>query len=384
MGDPQAKIGVGRRLTRRKKPMPRAITLAKMLSVSLIPIVLVGCSAREKDPRTGPQFVRSATIGTASVDQRAFTGIVSARVQSDLGFRVPGKVVERLVDTGQVVHKGQPLMRIDPTDLAFATAAQAGNVAAARAKAVQTAADEKRYRDLVSAGAVSASAYDQAKAAADAAKAQLDAAKAQASVTRDEAGYAVLLADADGTVVETLAEPGQVVTAGQIVVRLAHAGPREARVDLPETIRPAIGSTVQAALFSSSVTGTARLRQLSDSADPQTRTYEARYVLGGDAAKAPLGATVSIQLPAGPQANATQIPLSAVYDNGKGPGVWLIKGQHPQVFWHPVQVANVGEETATITGGLGQGDRFVSLGAHMLHEGEAVSLTPLANKSTGQ
>ena len=155
--------------------------------------------------------MRVATVEASVQAERSFTGIVAARVQSDLGFRVPGKVLERLVDTGQTVKRGQPLMRIDPTDLRLATRAHEEAVAAAKARARQTADDEARYRDLVSAGAVSASAYDKVKAAAESARAELNAAKAQADVARNETGYAVLLADADGVVVETLAEPGQVV-----------------------------------------------------------------------------------------------------------------------------------------------------------------------------
>jgi RND family efflux transporter MFP subunit len=237
------------------------------LLIGAASLALSGCSKQSADPRLDAPLVRVATIGNAGQATREFTGVVSARVQSDLGFRVPGKIVARLVDTGQVVHRGQPLMRIDRTDLALATVAQAGAVEAARAKALQTAADEKRYRDLVSAGAISASTYDQAKAAADAAKAQLDAAQAQAGVARNEAGYSVLVADADGVVVETLAEPGQVVTAGQTVVKLAHSGPREATISLPETIRPAIGATASASIFNSDASGSARLRQLSNAAD---------------------------------------------------------------------------------------------------------------------
>ncbi|MEC3909163.1 efflux RND transporter periplasmic adaptor subunit [Sphingobium sp. CR2-8] len=210
-----------------------ALGLPALLSISL-----AGCDRAESDPRTQPPLVRVATSSLASAATREFTGIVAARVQSDLGFRVGGKVIERLVDAGQVVRRGQPLMRIDLTDLALATRASQGTVEAARARALQTAADEKRYRDLVGAGAVSASAYDQAKAAADLARAQLTAAQAQANVTRNETNYGVLLADADGTVVETLAEPGQVVAAGQTVVRVARSGPREALVQLPETVRP--------------------------------------------------------------------------------------------------------------------------------------------------
>src|ERR1700739_4159378 len=133
-------------------------------------------------------------------------------------------------------------------------------------------------------------------------------------VARDQGDYSLLLADSDGIVVQTLAEPGQVVAAGQTVVRLAHAGPREASINLPETLRPEIGSTARASIFESGMVGTARLRQLSDAADPTTRTFEARYVLEGPAATAPLGATVSIRVPVPGQPAATHISLSAIYD----------------------------------------------------------------------
>jgi len=356
--------------------MPRLHDTRPFLIVGALALTLSACAKPPADPRVGAPLVRVATVGATGRSDRAFTGIVSARVQSDLGFRVPGKIVERLVDTGQRVRRGQPLMRIDRTDLALATVAQGGNVAAARAKALQTAADEKRYRDLVSAGAVSASAYDQAKAAADAAKAQLDAAQAQAGVARDEAGYSVLLADADGVVVETLAEPGQVVTAGQTVVRLAHAGPREATISLPETIRPAIGSTASASIFNADAAGSARLRQLSNAADAQTRTFDARYVLEGAAANAPLGATVTIRLADTRAAAAMEVPLSSLFDKGHGPGVWIVGGSPLVVAWRPVRLAGLGDETATITDGLRPGERFVALGAHLLHQGEAVRIAP--------
>lgn len=339
-------------------------------------LILSACSNAEADPRSAPQYVRTATIAAGGAQGRDFTGIVSARVQSDLGFRVAGKIVERLVDTGQAVRRGQPLMRIDRTDLGLATIASAGAVEAARARALQTAADEARYRDLVSAGAISASAYDQAKAAADAARAQLRAAQAEAGVSRNEAGYSLLVADADGIVVETLAEPGQVVAAGQTVVKLARSGAREAVIDLPETVRPAVGSVAQATLFGGDAPTPARLRQLSGAADPATRTYEARYVLEGAAAKAPLGATVTVSLNQPGAVRATQIPLAAVHDNGRGPGVWIVRGTSPVVTWRPVRLTAIGEETATVSGGLRPGERFVALGAHLLHEGQAVRLAP--------
>ena len=211
------------------------------LVITGLVVSLAGCSQkRELDPRTEPKLVRIVEVGSSSGADRAFTGVVSARVQSDLGFRVPGKITKRLVDTGQFVRAGQPLMTIDRTDYVHAITARAETVAAAKAKASQAAADEVRYRPLVKSGAVSASIYDQIKAASDAAEADLAAAKAQEQVARDEDAYSQLVADADGVVVETLAEPGQVVAAGQTVVKLAHSGPREAAVNLPETLRPTL------------------------------------------------------------------------------------------------------------------------------------------------
>ncbi len=333
---------------------------------------LTACHSAEPDARTRPPLVRIATPVAANAATREFTGVVAARIQSDLGFRVGGKVTQRLVDTGQIVRRGQPLMRIDGTDLSLATRASQGTVDAARARAEQTGADEKRYRDLVGAGAVSASAYDQAKAAADAARAQLSAAQAQARVARNETNYTVLLADADGTVVETLAEPGQVVAAGQIVVRVARSGPREALVQLTETLRPRLGSTARARTFDGA-TGSATLRQLADSANAASRTFEARYVLAGATARAPLGSTVTVTLSEPSDAVATEVPLGALRDTGHGAGVWIVgAGAQPRITWRPVKVTAIGEETATVTSGLRSGDRFVAMGAHMLHQGQIV------------
>ena len=352
----------------------RDVPLAAVLS--LLPLVLAACSeaTSSTDPRTQSPLVRVGTVEAAVHGERSFTGVVAARVQSDLGFRVPGKVLERLVDTGQAVKRGQPLMRLDPADLRLATRAQDEAVVAARARARNTAEDEARYRDLVSAGAVSASAYDKVKAAAESARAELHAAEAQADVARNETSYAVLPADADGVVVETLAEPGQVVQAGQVVVRVAHAGRREAVIELPETLRPAIGSTGRATLYGSGVTGPAKLRQLSDAADRQTRTFEARYVLEGPLADAPLGSTIAIQIPDGRSAPALQVPIGAIFDPGKGPGVWLVEGGKSQVTWRAVRVAGLSTEAASVVGDLKAGDRVVALGAHLLHEGEQVRL----------
>src|SRR5882724_6346461 len=270
------------------------------------------------DPRQQPPIVRLVTAARVTGAERGFTGIIGARVQSNLGFRVPGKIVERLVNIGQQVKADQPLMRIDETDLRLALTAKRNAVAAAHASVVQLNADERRYANLASNGWVSRQRYEQAKAASDTAEAQLAAAEAEARVAENEATYSVLVADADGTVIETLGEPGQVVSAGQPVVRLAQAGPREALVSLPETIRPAIGSVAEASVYGSDGQRyTAHLRQLSDAADAQTRTYEARYVLDGEPAAAPLGATVTIRLASPETQPEVQVPLGAILDDGR-------------------------------------------------------------------
>lgn len=330
--------------------------------------------AGEADPRQEPPRVQIALARAANGSEQSFTGVISARVQSNLGFRVPGKVIERYVDAGQGVRGGQPLMRLDNKDLDLALAAKDNAVAAARAAAVQTAADEARYSGLVAKGWSTRQKYEQARSALDSANAQLAAAEAQAGIARNERGYAVLLADADGTVVETAAEPGQVVAAGQTVVRLAHAGPREGAVNLPESVRPALGSAARARLYGSAgAPSPARLRQLSDAADPASRTFEARYLLDGAAAQAPLGATVTIVIETHAAREDAEVPIGAIYDDGKGPGVWIVDLASSAVTFRPVQIRRLAAESAVVVG-VNAGERVVALGAHLLHEGEQVRI----------
>jgi RND family efflux transporter MFP subunit len=362
-----------------KKNMRRAIVLggALLAAVGLVALSLLGRDAAAVgDPRQKPPIVRLATAARVTGSERGFTGNIAAKVQSNLGFRVAGKIVERLVNVGEPVKAGQPLMWIDETDLRLALTAKRNTVIAARASVVQLEADERRYADLVSKGWASRQRYEQAKAASDTAKAQLAAAEAEARVAENEAAYSALVADADGTVVETLGEPGQVVSAGQTVVRLAHAGPREALVALPETIRPPIGSVAEASVYGSDGRRyAAHLRQLSDSADTQTRTYDARYVLDGEAAAAPLGATVTIWLASQASQPEVQVPLGAVLDDGAKTGVWVFDSGTSTVHFRPVKLVRVTSETAVISG-LNSGDPVVSLGAHLLREGVSVRTAP--------
>lgn len=325
------------------------------------------------DPRLKAPVVKTAVAGEVIGSSRSFTGIVMARVQSDLGFRVNGKVLERLVDVGQTVVKGQALMRLDRTDLDLALRAKKNAVISAHAAVNRTHSDEQRFARLLSSGAASREVYDEAKQAYDTAVAQLDAAVADADYAQNEANYALLSADCDGVVTDTLAEPGQVVSAGQVVVKLAHNGDREASIDLPETIRPAIGSTGTAIVYGSNgQTIGATLRQLSDAADPATRTFEARYVLQSNA-EIPLGSTVKVAIDrstAQVPATAVQVPIGAVWDNGSKTGVWTVQDGQTVAF-KPVKVLNIGNEDAVING-VSKGTTVVAVGVNFLNDGMEV------------
>jgi RND family efflux transporter MFP subunit len=358
----------------------RPASIAALVAATAL---LAACSRpADPDPRTEAPTVSVVRVTADGAMTQRYTGVVAARVQSDLGFRVAGKVTERLVDVGQAVRRGQPLMRLDGADLALALDAQAAAVSAARARAHQAQADEVRLRGLVSQGAISTQAYELARAAADSARAQVDAAEAQQHVARNQRGYAVLAADADGVVVDVLAEPGQVVRAGEPVLRLARTGQREALVNLPESVRPAPGSVARASLpgLPGQAFG-ARLRQLSDAADPHSRTFEARYVLDGAAAQAPLGATVTLQLAASHADGVVHVPLAALHDGGQGHGVWVVDEAGTSVTFRAVTVAQMQAETASVSAGLAPGERIVAMGAQLLHEGQQVrAVAPIGGR----
>jgi RND family efflux transporter MFP subunit len=348
--------------------------LAGWLTVTLM---AGGCSKPPvKDPRLQSPRVEVFKAQAAGSNSRTFTGIVEARVQSDLGFRVGGKILERSVNIGQRVQRGQILMRLDSLDLKLALAAQEANVAAARARYTQAKSDEARITAMFESAVASRLEYDRAREALDVARAQLDAAEAQARVSNNSSEYAVLLADADGVIVRTLSEPGQVVAAGQTVIQLAHDGPREALISLPEGVRPNLGTIASARLYGQDQMYPARLRQLSDAADPVSRTFEGRYVLEGEAASAPLGSTVTITLVT-KRTSGNQfvlVPVGAVYDRGGGPGVWIVDDKSAVKFRF-VQIASIGQEAVVVSGGVDAGEQVVALGAHLLHEGQVVDLS---------
>lgn len=345
-------------------------------------VVIVGGAVLGRDKNTpvespAPRLVRTFTVISASGSVAEFTGVIHARTESDLGFRVPGKIIEKLVKDGDRVKRGQALMRLDPTDLQLAAAAAREAVEAARAQNKLALADELRLRKLVTMKAVSVQEYERAKSSADATTAQLGSAVAYSAQLDNQVGYAVLKAEADGVIMETPADVGQVVAAGTVVIRLAHVGPREAVVNLPEGEAMAKSTAVANLYADPDQTFPAQLRELSAMADPLTRTYQARYTLSGAGENAPLGATVTVHLNGEETDGGVQqyeIPIGALYDGGTGPSVWVIHPDTSIVSRRSVEVAKLGSETALISKGLKPGEQILALGAHLVTEGEQVKI----------
>jgi RND family efflux transporter MFP subunit len=342
--------------------------------VSLGSIALAGCNRGDAKANTiAPRVVRAiqADAARSGADQVSqFTGVVRARTESNLGFRVGGKIAERLVNTGETVKIGQPLLKLDSTDYQLA-------LQAARAVQKQAGLELERVRVLVEKRAESRDALERATALAE-------TSAAQAEQLANQASYTTLYADADGVVMSTLAEPGQVVAAGQPVLVLAKDGLREAAVDIPEgSLERIRGGKATAQLYlNSELNVPAAFREISGVADPVARTYQARYVLEGESARFPLGATVTVRIStSGDEAQSTtEIPLGSLIDRGDGASVWVIDPKTSVVAKRSVSIVKLGAETASISRGLQGGDLVVSLGAQLLNSGEVVRVEKPAAK----
>jgi RND family efflux transporter MFP subunit len=343
-------------------------------------IALLGCSRSDgKANAPAPHVVRVVKIDATSVgayEIKHYTGVVRARTEGNLGFRVAGKVAERLVNAGDTVKKDQPLLKLDPVDYQLGLQAARATVEAARAVHTQAHLEQQRVRVLVEKSAESRDLLEKATAAADSSAAQLRSAEAQAEQISNQASYATLYADSDGIVMTTLAEPGQVVAAGQAVIVLAKDGSREAAVDIPESSLERIrkqDATAQLYLNPAMMVP-ATLREISGAADPVARTYQARYILEGDPAQFPLGATVTVRVSANGNATqpTTEIPLGSLIDRGDGAAVWVVDPNTSTIQKRAVSIAKLGTETALVSRGLQHGDVVVSLGAQLLNSGQVV------------
>jgi RND family efflux transporter MFP subunit len=352
-----------------------AISLASIAAASLL---LTACS----EPPAPAAVVKPVFVTTVkpanSAQVRSFTSVVRARVETELGFRTGGKVVERLVEVGDSVKAGQVLARLDPADYQLAVKAAADQMQAASVDAQQAASDEARFRRLLADGSVGAADHERQKARADAAAARLDQAKRQLELARNREAYATLVAPYAGVVTTLRFERGQVVAEGQPVLSLARDGEREIVAELPEDWVGRARSLVATAAPWNDPASQVRLvlRELSPQASVQGRTYRARYSDAPDSRASmdalPLGSTMQLTL-SGQQAGpaATVLPVSALV-KGSGPaGVWTVNAGGSGLVFTPVQVVSIDDATVQVTG-LATGSKVVSVGAQKLDAGTAV------------
>jgi RND family efflux transporter MFP subunit len=304
---------------------------------------------------------------------REFVGVVRARYETDLGFRVGGKITVRVVNVGDRVHVGDVIARLDPTDLKLQVQSSEAELAAATSSLAQTVADFDRYNALKARGYASTADFERKTAAKDEAEGRIERARRSLDLARNQLDYADLKADADGVITATLAEPGQVVAMGQAVARLAHHGEIEAVVALPETwLGEAHSAAASVRLWSDpGKLYAARLRELSPQADPTTRTYAAKFTIEDPYDAVALGMTATVTLAHEANEKVAKLPLAAIINRGSGPSVYLVDG-HSALELRPVTVSSFTDDAAIVTSGISNGDEVVTLGVQKLNPGVKV------------
>jgi RND family efflux transporter MFP subunit len=303
---------------------------------------------------------------------REFVGVVRARHETDLGFRVAGKIMTRTVNVGDRVHAGDVVAQLDPQDLDLQVESAQAELAAATSNLADAAAEEARYANLKTRGAVAIADYDHKKAAKEEAVGRLERARRALDLAANQRAYAQLRIDVDGVITATLAEPGQVVALGQPVARLAHHGELEAMVALPETwLGDARKADATVQLWSDPDRSfAAHLRELSPQADATTRTYAARFTIENPRDTVALGMTATVKL-SHASAQVAKLPLSAILNRGTGPAVYLVDDSGALEL-RPVTVAAFTENVAQVSAGIADGDRVVTLGVQKLVAGTQV------------
>jgi RND family efflux transporter MFP subunit len=343
-----------------------------ILVAAVLAPALAACNDATSATAERPVQVQRVIFAPAN-ENHEFVGAVRARYETDLGFRVAGKMVVRLVDAGDRVRAGDVVARLDPRDLQLQVESAEAERAAAASNLAQAAADELRFRNLRERGYAAVADYERKKAAKDEAEGRIERAQRALDLAQNQLAYTELKADADGVITATLAEPGQVVALGQAVARLAHRGEMEAAVALPETgLSQARQSDASVRLWSDPDRRfSARLRELSPQADTATRTYAARFTIENPDDSVALGMTATVVLSRPTDAMIAKVPLAAILNRGAGPTVYRVDDTGV-LERRPVTVSSFNEVVAFITSGIEDGDEIVTLGVQMLQAGQKV------------
>lgn len=340
-------------------------------SLAAAAIALAGCNdtvAQKAEPPR-PVLVTTAHYEAETPD-RSFVGTIRPRIESDMGFRVPGKVARRLVEVGQTVDVGQPLATLDEVDLKLQAEQADAEFRAATGVLAQAAAAETRARELRGKGWTTDAQMDQATASADEARARLNRAERSVELTRNSLSYATLAADTRGVVTATLVEPGQVVASGQTAIRVARLGEKEAVVAIPETLvkRAKEGAATVTLWSEADKTYAAKLREIAPTADPATRTYLAKFALPDAGDNVSLGMTATLTLADRATERVARLPLSALFSEGGSPSLYVVDDKG-DVTLRPVAVKAYESKDVLVSGGVAEGAKVVTLGVQKLDPG---------------
>lgn len=351
-----------------------------MSALALACLALAACSR----PAPEPEPVRAVKLLQVGVGEFAsqleYAGDVRARIESRLGFRVPGKLVSRQVELGQQVKAGQLLAQLDAQDYRLAADAGRAQVAAATTQRDLAAADVKRFSELKAQNFISSAELERRQATLQSAQASLDQARAQATGQSLQTDYTRLVADVAGVVTGIDAEPGQVVAAGTSVVRIAQDGDRDVVFSVPEDkiARVHAGQAVTVRAWANDQQYKARVREVAASADPITRTYLVKAALerAQDKPLPALGATVHAR-PQGMGATGQpviKLPTTAVLQENGGSAVWVFDPASHTVRLQKVEVATADGNALVIASGLTPGMQVVATGGHVLAPGQKVTV----------
>ena len=343
-------------------------------SLAFLVITLAGCNDKVAEKAAPSRPVLVATVHyEAESPERSFVGTIKPRIETDMGFRVPGKVAKRLVEVGQTVELGQPLATLDEIDLKLQAEQAEAELRAATGVLAQAAAAETRARDLRAKGWATDAQMDQARAAADEARARLNRAQRSVELTNNSLSYATLVADTRGVVTATLIDAGQVVAAGQTAVRVARFAEKEAVVAIPETLlgRAKEGTATVTLWSEPDRKYAAKLREVAPSADPATRTYLAKFSLPDAGDNVSLGMTATLTLADPATTRVARLPLSALFSEGGDPSFYVVDDKG-EVALKPVAVKSYESNDVVITGGVDEGAKVVALGVQKLDPAQKV------------
>ncbi len=345
-------------------------------------------SASRPTTASAEPLIRPARVMEIAYQRRSqslvLAGTVVPRIESNLGFRVAGKIVARSVDVGTVLKPGDLIAQLDPADYRLAVDNARAALASADADYARAKADHERYMALRGTNVFTAQTLEQRQSLAATAQARVEQAKSQLASAENNLAYTELRADTAGVVTAVQAEVGQVMAQGQGVVRVARTDELEILVGVPEHRLKTVRESGAASFELWSDPGhryAVRLRELSPSADPMTRTYPARYSVIEQPPFIGLGMTATLTFERPDAQSVAEVPLSAIFQRGTQPAVWIVD-KDGTVTLRPVTIARWRDDTAAIASGVKDGEVIATAGVHKLEAGQKVK--PLQSQQQAQ